>query len=169
VDFRVVAATNRDLNSMVAQKRFREDLLFRIRAFEIKLPPLRARKDDIEEMVVSKIHQICRHYERGMKGIAPEFIKSLQANDWPGNVRELLNVLEYALAAAGDDPTLHPIHLPPEYRTSTLSLKHPQPHPRRGRRRQASKGKHIPHPNGLSFNDRGAVPADAHRTGEGRP
>jgi two-component system, NtrC family, response regulator len=130
VDFRVVAATNRDLNSMVAQKRFREDLLFRIRAFEIKLPPLRARKDDIEEMVIGKIHQICRRYERGMKGVAPEFIKSLQANDWPGNVRELLNVLEYALAAAGDDPTLHPIHLPPEYRTSTLSLKHlPTPPP----------------------------------------
>ncbi|MBR9979821.1 MAG: sigma-54-dependent Fis family transcriptional regulator [Desulfatitalea sp.] len=124
VDFRVVAATNRDLSAMVVQKRFREDLLFRIRAFEIKLPPLRVRKDDIEVMAVSKIHQICRHYDLGMKGIAPEFIKSLQANDWPGNVRELLNVLEYALAAAGDDPTLHPKHLPPEYRASTVALKY---------------------------------------------
>ncbi len=123
VDFRVVAATNRDLKSMVAQKLFRDDLLFRIRAFEVKLPPLRARKDDIEEMAVSKIHQICRHYDLGMKGIASEFIKILQANDWPGNVRELLNVLEYALADAGNDPTLHPKHLPPEYRASTVALK----------------------------------------------
>lgn len=125
VDFRVVAATNRDLATMVAQQRFREDLLFRIRAFEIKLPPLRARKEDIEEIAVKKIHQICRHYAIGMKGISADFIHSLQANRWPGNVRELINVLEYALAAAGEDPSLHPKHLPPEYRTATLDLKPP--------------------------------------------
>lgn len=123
LDFRVVAATNRDLDRMVAENRFRKDLLYRIRAFEIKLPPLRDRKTDIEEIAVHKIHSLCRQYGMGMKGMAPDFLKQLNENPWPGNVRELINVLEYALAAAGTDPTIHPKHLPPEYRAASLDFK----------------------------------------------
>ncbi len=120
VDFRLVAATNRDLNQMVAEKRFREDLLFRIGALHIKLPPLRDRQGDIEEIAVTRIHHMCHYYGTGMKGISPDLIKILTAHHWPGNVRELINVLEYALASAGSDPTIHPKHLPPEYRTILL-------------------------------------------------
>lgn len=122
VDFKLVAATNRDLNKMVSEKGFREDLLFRIRALEIKLPPLRDRENDIEEITISKIHQMCQHYETGMKGISPELLNILKAHHWPGNVRELINVLEYALASTGTDPTIHPKHLPPEYRTVVLGI-----------------------------------------------
>ena len=120
VDFRLVAATNRDLGRLVRENRFREDLLYRIRAIEIKLPPLRLRDKDLQEIAVHKIQQIGRNYGAGVKGVSPEFMKILANNEWPGNVRELINVLEFALASAGTDPTLHPKHLPPEYRASFL-------------------------------------------------
>lgn len=122
VDFRLVAATNRDLVKLVKESRFREDLLYRIRAIEIKLPPLRSRDEDIQEIAIHKIHQISTHYGNGVKGISPEFMNILSTYEWPGNVRELINVLEFALASAGSDPTLHPKHLPPEYRASLLDM-----------------------------------------------
>lgn len=122
VDFRLVAATNRDLTQRVKDSLFREDLLYRIRAIEIKLPPLRARKEDIEEIVLSKIPEICIYNNSDIKGVSPEFIKALMNHKWPGNVRELINVLEFALASAVTDPTLHPKHLPPEYRVALLKI-----------------------------------------------
>ena len=121
VDFRLLAATNRDLKKMVAEHRFREDLLFRVGAIRIALPPLRDRGNDIREIAVHRIHQICAHYGNDSKGVSSEFISILEAQPWPGNVRELINVLEYAIASAGRDPTLYPKHLPPEYRTVFLS------------------------------------------------
>lgn len=120
VDFRLVAATNRDLVQLVKENRFREDLLYRIRAIEIKLPPLRLREKDIQEIAVHKIHQLGKNYGTGVKGVSLEFMKILSTCEWPGNVRELINVLEAALASAGTDPTLHPKHLPPEYRALFL-------------------------------------------------
>ena len=120
VDFRLVAATNRDLEEMVADGAFREDLLFRIRTLEIRLPPLRERGQDTKEIALSKIRQLSRYYDMGVKGVSPEFLELLGAHAWPGNVRELINVMEYALAASGPDPTLFPKHLPPEYRTTPL-------------------------------------------------
>ena len=129
VDFRLIAATNRDLDQMAAAGRFREDLLFRVRAIEIHLPPLRHRKEDIEEIALAKIHQLADHYGEGAKGISREFLDALAAHDWPGNVRELVNALEYALASAGTDPTLHPKHLHPRYRAEMLHL---EPAPEKG-------------------------------------
>jgi DNA-binding NtrC family response regulator len=120
VDIRLVAATNRDLDAMTKQGFFREDLLFRIRAIEIKLPPLRARREDIQEIALNKIHHLCQQYGMGMKGISQEFLDILNRQDWPGNVRELINALEYAVASAGDDPTLIPKHIPYQYRTVVL-------------------------------------------------
>ncbi len=120
VDFRLVAATNRDLAQLVKEQKFREDLLYRIRAIEIHLPPLRRRGSDIEELVIHKIHQIGSLYGAERKGVSPEFMKILTTHEWPGNVRELINVLEFALASAGSDPILHPKHLPPEHRASFL-------------------------------------------------
>lgn len=121
VDFRLIAATHRDLKEMVANHQFREDLLFRIGAISVCLPPLRNRGEDIVAIAVHKIHQICNLHQVDTPGISAEFLDTLAAHEWPGNVRELINVLEYALASYGQDPTLHPKHLPPEYRTVFLS------------------------------------------------
>jgi len=120
VDFRVVAATNRDLDAMVREHSFREDLLYRVRAIEIALPPLRERREDIPEIAIRKIQRLCQQYGTGIKGISQEFLDVLSAQNWPGNVRELFNVLEYALASAGDDPTLYPKHIPHTYRAAVL-------------------------------------------------
>jgi len=126
VDFRLVAATNLDLDKMVSEKRFREDLLYRIRAIGIKLPPLRERGKDIEEIALKKVHELAQRYGIATKAISPEFFKALSAQHWKGNVRELINVLEYVLASAGKDPTLYPKHLPPEYRTAMLGFEKAQ-------------------------------------------
>jgi two-component system, NtrC family, response regulator len=122
VDFRLVAATNLDLDQMVKEKLFREDLLYRIRAMGIKLPPLREREKDIEEITMKKNHELAQRYGMETKAISLEFFQTLAAHHWPGNVRELINALEYVLASAGQDPTLFPKHLPPEYRTAQLDF-----------------------------------------------
>jgi two-component system, NtrC family, response regulator len=122
VDFRLVSATNRDLDQMVKAKTFREDLLFRIRAMAIILPPLRDRIQDLQEISLHKIHEMGQRYGLGLKGVSSDFLMHLTAHHWPGNVRELINVLEYALAAAGQDPTLVPKHLPPAYRITRLDF-----------------------------------------------
>ena len=122
VDIRLVAATNLDLDQMVKENTFRQDLLYRIRAMEIKLPPLRDRQTDIEEIAVKKLHELANRYKMETKAISSEFFKILSKHNWPGNVRELINVLEYVLASAGSDPTLFPKHLPPEYRMSELEF-----------------------------------------------
>lgn len=120
VDFRLVAATNQDLLQMVKNRQFREDLLFRIRAIEIKVPPLRERKEDIPIIATHKIHQLGRRYGVGIKGLSPDFLEVLYAQPLHGNVRELINILEYAMASAKNDQVLYPKHLPPEYRMTHL-------------------------------------------------
>lgn len=122
VDFRLVAATNLDLDQMVLEKKFREDLLYRIRAIEIKLAPLRERGKDIEDITIKKNHELAQRYGMDTKAISSEFFKVLAAHHWPGNVRELINVLECALVNAEQDPTLFPKHLPPEYRVAKLDF-----------------------------------------------
>ncbi len=120
VDFRLVAATNRNLKELVHKGLFREDLLYRISAITLKLPPLRERGQDIEEITLEKLHQLSSKYGITTKGISQDFFDILNLQKWTGNVRELINVIEYALASAGEDPTLFPKHLPPEYRTVRL-------------------------------------------------
>ncbi len=115
-DFRLVAATNRQLDEMAAKGLFRRDLLFRLRALTLDLPPLRQRYDDLEDLVVFHIAHICKKWGIGLKGFAPEFLETLRAHDWPGNVRELFNTLERALAASRYEPTLFPKHLPSQIR-----------------------------------------------------
>ncbi|MBI9087596.1 MAG: sigma-54-dependent Fis family transcriptional regulator [Desulfobacterium sp.] len=123
VDFRLVAATNRDLDSLVTEQLFREDLLYRIRGISIHLPPLRERKQDIEEIAIKKLHELSNRYAIQLKGISRDYLDVLTAHSWPGNVRELINILDATLGAAGQDPTLFPKHLPPEYRMAVLKLK----------------------------------------------
>lgn len=115
-DFRLVAATNRDLQGMVEGGLFREDLLFRLKSFIIKLPPLRDRKEDIKELVIHHMSKLCERYGTGLKGYSPEFMEALIVYPWPGNVRELFHALECAAAAARFEATLFIKHLPDEIR-----------------------------------------------------
>ena len=115
-DFRLVAATNRDLDHMVKQGLFRKELLFRIQSFTIELPPLREYPEDIKEIAIYHMAKICERYGTGTKGFSPEFLEALTSYDWPGNVRELVNTLERAIAAARQDPILFPKHLPTHIR-----------------------------------------------------
>jgi two-component system NtrC family response regulator len=111
-EFRVIAATNRDLTRMVEEGNFREDLLFRIRAFTIEASPLREHAGDIKELAFYYLDKICTRLGAETKGFSPEFIEALCAYNWPGNIRELVNALESALATAHDDPILFSKHLP---------------------------------------------------------
>lgn len=111
-DFRLMAATNRDLSMMVSKGLFREDLFFRLNAFQLQLPPLRERKEDIRDIISHHLKKRCAMYQIPIKGISQDFFMVLEAYDWPGNVRELINVLETALARAADEPDLFSKHLP---------------------------------------------------------
>jgi two-component system, NtrC family, response regulator len=115
-DFRLVAATNRDLEDMVRAGTFREDLLFRIRTFVLSLPPLREAKEDIKELIVHYVVKFCDRYGIPMKSFSPEFQQVLTAYEWPGNVRELIQALEKAIITAKDEPVLFPKHLPEHIR-----------------------------------------------------
>jgi two-component system NtrC family response regulator len=115
-DFRVIAATNRELNKMVQEGQFREDLLFRLRAFNIEIPPLKEHVGDIQELAFYYVNKICTRHGTEVKGFSPEFIEAIFAYDWPGNIRELVNALESALATAYNDPILFPKHLPTHIR-----------------------------------------------------
>ncbi len=115
-NFRLVAATNRDLDQMVASGEFRSDLLFRIRSCVIDLPPLRDRREDIRELVFHRIHRNCTRYGVPFKSFSPEFLQALTDYEWPGNVRELFNILDMAFANARHEPVLFPKHLPTDLR-----------------------------------------------------
>lgn len=111
-DFRLVAATNRDLDKMVKEGKFREDLLHRLRTLVIKLPSLREIPEDLEELVTYYLRKLCNKYKVNIKGISPEFWDVLRAYDWPGNTRELIQALERAIIGAQNESTLFPQHLP---------------------------------------------------------
>ena len=115
-DFRLVSATNRNLDEMVRRGQFRKDLLFRLQSFGIELPPLREHTEDINELTMYYMTKICNRYEMEAKGFSPEFFQTLAGYDWPGNVRELVNTLEKAIVSARHEPILFPIHLPDKIR-----------------------------------------------------
>lgn len=111
VDVRIVCATNRDLQQMVKEGTFREDLFFRVNTFEINLPALRERAGDLPELARSLIARHLKRRELPVNILPLETIQVLQAYDWSGNVRELANALEHAVILAGGDSIL-PEHLP---------------------------------------------------------
>lgn len=111
-DFRLIAATNRDLDTMVHRHRFRKDLLFRLRAFTMELPPLRQRIEDIPAIAIHHVDKFCHSYGLAPKTFSPEFFEVMSRYQWPGNVRELVNALERAVSAARHEPVLFPKHLP---------------------------------------------------------
>ena len=117
-DFRLIAATNRDLDRMTDQNMFRSDLLFRLRSFYIEIPPLRDRKEDIKDLVIYYTHMRCGFSGVETKGFSPDFIDFLNQYEWPGNIRELFNTLEQVLSVACYETTLCPYHLPTYIRAS---------------------------------------------------
>lgn len=119
-DFRIIAATNRNLLDMVEREEFREELLYRIQALSITLPPLRKRVEDIPELTDYFLTRLYATYGIAPKELAPECIAILQKYHWPGNVRQLGNVLEHTLANALDAPVLFGRHLPESVRIASL-------------------------------------------------
>ncbi|SCY22102.1 sigma-54-dependent transcriptional regulator [Desulfoluna spongiiphila] len=114
--FRLVAATNRNLEAMVDEGTFRKDLLYRIQSFTMELPALRDRTSDVKEIAAYHIHRFCDRYGMDYKGVSADFYGTLEAHAWPGNVRELVNILDQALISARHESTLFPKHLPPRLR-----------------------------------------------------
>ncbi|MCR4428076.1 MAG: sigma-54 dependent transcriptional regulator [Caldiserica bacterium] len=100
VDVRVIAATNQDIEEMVRDGRFREDLYFRLNVCLLKIPPLRERREDIEELAYYFLEKYSQEYSREVKGFTPEAIEKLLSYSWPGNVRELENSIARAVASA---------------------------------------------------------------------
>jgi len=115
-DFRLISATNRNLDHMVQTGKLREDLLFRLRTIMIEVPPLRKRTRDIKGLAMFFMISICDRYGLGTKGFSPDLLEALSAYHWPGNVRELQSALEEAIAIARNEPTLFPVHLPTHIR-----------------------------------------------------
>ncbi len=107
VDVRIIAATNRDLEKLVKEGSFREDLFYRINVFPIRIPPLRERKEDIPGLVKFLLHRMEKTYQRRLI-LSPEALQKLVEYPWPGNVRELENVLERLFIVADKQP------VPPE-------------------------------------------------------
>jgi DNA-binding NtrC family response regulator len=103
VDVRVFSATNADLASQVAEGRFRQDLLFRLNTIELRLPPIRDRREDIPLLAAHFLHQHAEHYRKPLSAFDEGAIKALLAHAWPGNVRELDHAVERAVLMAQGD------------------------------------------------------------------
>ena len=110
LDVRVIAATNSPLLPKVASGDFREDLYYRIAAFPLELPPLRARIEDIEPIARHYLDRVCRENRLPRQWLAPTAVGLLQEHNWPGNVRELEHALERASILADGDLELRPEH-----------------------------------------------------------
>lgn len=122
-NFRLITATNRDLEAMVKEGTFREDLLYRLKTFHFELPPLRNRKSDITELAYYYRDIFCKLSKLKRKKFSPDYLTVLQHYDWPGNVRELFQALERSIMAVQDSETLYPMHLPISIRVNVTRKK----------------------------------------------
>ena len=120
VNVRLIAATNRNLRQEAEKGHFRADLYYRLSVFVVAVPPLNARRDDIEPLARYFLHFYAAKLRKRLTGMEPEFIHQLMRHDWRGNVRELKNVLERAVILA-DDETLTTDTLPIELQTWTAA------------------------------------------------
>ena len=103
INVRLITATHRDLKTLIAEGRFREDFYYRIRVFEIELPALRDRKEDIPALAQRFVRELAPRYHKHVDGIARDALELLMSYPWPGNVRELHNAIESALVTAKGD------------------------------------------------------------------
>lgn len=110
-DVRIIAATNRDLEKMITEGEFRDDLYYRLNVMPIVLPPLRERKEDIERLVSLFVKKFNQTHQKEVRKISPEALQCLKSYDWPGNIRELENVIEHTFIL-NDTPEIWLSHLP---------------------------------------------------------
>jgi len=108
VDFRIITATNSDLEKKVAEKDFREDLYYRLNVFSIQIPPLRERAADIPLIARYFLEKYARSMSKEVTDISPEAMKILTQYNWPGNIRELRNTIERALVVVGKKNRIEP-------------------------------------------------------------
>ncbi len=120
VDVQIIAASNRDLQAMMQDGSFREDLYYRLKVVDLHLPPLRERKADIPALVGTFIRQESQRTGNPVTGITPRAIEALKAHDWPGNMRELRHVIERAMLFC-DDEEIDLGHLSPEFQSLASS------------------------------------------------
>ncbi len=126
VDVRLVSATNRELSRMVAEGRFREDLYYRLDVVPIRLPPLRDRPGDVEQLAAHFLARAAPRLGRKVRGFAPEALELLRRHRWPGNVRELQNLVEQALVFAEGD-LVREVDLPEGLRRQPVAAALPAP------------------------------------------
>ncbi len=123
VDVRLISATNRKLDEMVAEKQFREDLFFRIKGVTLSLPPLRERREDIPLLIHYFVQEFAEKYHKEMEGIAPAAQQLLMSYSWPGNVRQLRTAIENMVVLSSGN-ILGPETLPPEIQPSGAAAEH---------------------------------------------
>jgi two-component system nitrogen regulation response regulator GlnG len=126
-DVRIIAATNQDLEKLIADGRFRQDLFYRLKVFSVCLPPLRERVEDLPMLVDHLLALFSHELGKDVRSVSDETMRLLKSCDWPGNVRELQGALKYAMVNAQGD-VIVPDHLPAAFRgsgqrTDSASLK----------------------------------------------
>jgi len=123
IDVRVVAATNVSADKLADEKRFRQDLLFRLNTIEIELPPLRERRDDIETLLEHYLSLYARKYDKPQRELPQHVLEVLCRHDWPGNVRALRHASERAVIMAdGDRYRIDDFPLPQRSEAASLSV-----------------------------------------------
>ncbi|MBA3513891.1 MAG: sigma 54-interacting transcriptional regulator [Pyrinomonadaceae bacterium] len=125
VDVRIIAATNTDLEEMVAQGRFREDLYYRLNVIRLRVPPLRERRSEIPTIVNYYINHYSSKFVRKDIQITPQAVDLLMVGDWPGNVRQLCNEIQRIVARAEDGTTITPEQLSPELKHTSSPITPP--------------------------------------------
>ena len=123
VDVRVIAATNADLESLVAEGRFREDLFYRLNVVRLRLPPLRERREEIPPLIDHYLRRFAEEQKKGRLTLDDETLEYLVLYPWPGNVRQLVNEMSRVVAYADPDGTVTPALLSPEIQASRRTVK----------------------------------------------
>jgi hydrogenase-4 transcriptional activator len=123
VDVRIVAATNTNLEQLVQEGRFREDLFYRLNVVRLSIPPLRERRDEIPALVHHFVARAAAEFDKGRIRVGEETMEHLLLYHWPGNVRQLQNELRRMVAFADQDATLSPAALSPEIRRTAISTR----------------------------------------------
>jgi DNA-binding NtrC family response regulator len=124
IDVRVLAATNRDPNTAVAEGHLRADLFYRLNVFNIHMPPLRDHMEDLAPMAEAILGQMNQKHNRCVSGVAPSMLDRMMAYNWPGNVRELRNTIERAVILCPDGAPLDVGHLSPGFAKTQTQLPH---------------------------------------------
>ena len=109
-DIRIIAATNRLLEELVAVKAFREDLFYRLDVLRVQLPPLRQRRECLEPLAIFLLNKICRNLKKEVKKFSPEVMEAFEKYSWPGNIRQLANTIERAVILT-EEQAIQPYHV----------------------------------------------------------